>query len=157
MTVELWTLGKTKAPWLKSGIAQFTERLPHLTSFEYVEWPRPKLPKKPSAEQIKSLEQAYLLDKLKPSDQLHLFDEKGKTFTSRGFSEHLEKLQHRGGSRIIFLIGGAFGFGESLYQRATGKIRLSDMTFSHQVVRVMALEQLYRGYSILRGLPYHND
>jgi 23S rRNA (pseudouridine1915-N3)-methyltransferase len=157
VTVELWTLGKTKTPWLKQGIAQFTERLPHLTPFEYVEWPGPKLPKKPSPEQIKSLEESYLLDKLKPSDQLHLFDEKGKTYTSRAFSNHLEKLQHRGGSKIIFLIGGAFGFGESLYSRANGKVRLSDMTFSHQVIRVMALEQLYRGYTILRGLPYHND
>jgi len=157
VNVELWTLGKTKTPWLKTGIAQFTDRIPHLTTFVYTEWPGPKLPKKPNKNQIISLEENYLLEKLKPSDQLHLFDEKGKTFNSRAFAAHLEKLQHRGGSRIIFLIGGAFGFGESLYARANGKVRLSDMTFSHQVIRIMALEQLYRGYSILRGLPYHND
>ena len=157
MTVELWTLGKSKDAWLKEGIDVFTKRIPHLTSFSYSELDGPRLSPKPTADQVKSAESAYILAKLKSTDQLYLFDENGKAFTSRGFSEFLEQLQHRGGSRIIFLIGGAFGFSESLYQRAQGKVRLSNMTFSHQVVRIMALEQLYRGYSILRGLPYHND
>ena len=76
---------------------------------------------------------------------------------SRGFADYLERLQHQSGSRIVFLIGGAYGFGESLRQRAQGKVSLSPMTLSHQLVRILAAEQLYRGMSILRGLPYHND
>lgn len=157
MTVAVWTLGRTKEAWLRDGLAVYTARLPHLTAFEYAEWEGPKLPRKPSATQIQTAEADYLLARLRPADQLHLFDERGARFDSRGFAAHLERLQHAGGSRVILLIGGAYGFGESLYARAQGEISLSAMTFSHQVARLLALEQVYRAYTILRGLPYHND
>ncbi len=157
MTLELWTLGKSKARWLRDGIAEYTARLPHLVPFTYVEWDGPRLPRKPSPEQVLAAEAAYVLDKLRPRDRLHLFDERGKSYTSRKFAAHLERLQHTGGTRLVFLVGGAYGFGESLYARAQGKVSLSGMTFSHQLVRLLVAEQLYRAYTILRGLPYHND
>ena len=157
MNVELWTIGRTRESWLREGADMYCKRIPHLVPFRYVEWDGPRLPPKPSAQQMLEQEAAFILDKLKPTDQLHLFDEGGKRFTSRAFAAQVEKMQHQGGSKIIFLIGGAYGFGESLYQRAQSKISLSDMTLSHQLVRILALEQLYRAYSILRGLPYHND
>ena len=135
----------------------YAARLPHLTPFRYEEWPGPKLPKKPTPARTLELEAEYLLAKLKPADHLCLFDEGGRGFTSRAFAAHLESLQHRSASRIVFLIGGAYGFGESLRQRADERVSLSPMTLSHQLVRAVALEQLYRGVSILRGLPYHND
>ena len=157
MTLELWCTGRSKAPWLRDAIAVYTARLPHLLPFRYEEWPGPKLPRKPTPRHTLDEEAAYVLAKLKLGDVLILLDEGGKTFSSRGFADYLERLQHRSGSRIVFLIGGAYGFGDSLLGRADGKVSLSPMTLSHQLVRVVALEQLYRGMSILRGLPYHND
>ena len=157
MTLALWSIGRTKAAWLREATASYAERLPHLLPFEYTEWPGPKLPRRPSAAQMLNAEADYLLAKLKPADRLYLFDEGGKSFTSRKFAAYLERLQHQTGARIVFLIGGAYGFGESLQERAVGSVSLSPMTLSHQLVRVVALEQLYRGMSILRGLPYHND
>lgn len=157
MTLALWCIGRSKERWLREATAVYTARLPHLTRFEYEEWPGPKLPKRPTAERTLALEGEYVLAKLKPADRLYLFDEGGEAFTSRRFAAYLEALQHRGGARIVFLVGGAYGFGESLRKRAEGKVSLSPMTLSHQLVRAVALEQLYRGLSILRGLPYHND
>ena len=157
MIIELWALGLTKDKWLQEGMEVYLKRLPHLATFDYVELAGPKLPKRPTPTQTIAAEADYLLTKLKDSDRLYLFDEQGKSYNSRAFADFLEQVQLRGGSRIVLLIGGAFGFGESIYRRAHGSIRLSNMTFSHQLIRIMALEQLYRGYSILRGLPYHND
>ena len=157
MTLELWCIGRSKEPWLREATDIYATRLPHLTPFRYEEWPGPKLPRKPTAERTLELEADYVHAKLKPTDLLYLFDEGGRSFSSRRFADYLERLQHQSGSRIIFLVGGAYGFGESLRKRAVGKVSLSPMTLSHQLVRVVALEQLYRGLSILRGLPYHND
>lgn len=157
MTLALWCVGRTKEAWLREASAVYTARLPHLTRFEYEEWPGPKLPKMASPKQTLELEAKYLRLKLKPNDRLFLFDERGKVLTSRRFAAHLESLQTGGGSRIIFLIGGAYGFEESIRTRAEGSVSLSPMTLSHQLVRAVALEQLYRALSITRGLPYHND
>ena len=157
MTLELWCTGRSKEPWLREATAVYAARLPHLLPFRYEEWPGPKLPRRATPEHTLQLEADYLLAKLKPTDLLVLFDEGGKSMGSRAFAEYLERLQHRVGSRIVFLIGGAYGFGEDLRRRADGRVSLSPMTLSHQLVRAVALEQLYRGMSILRGLPYHND
>ena len=157
MTLELWSIGRSKAAWLREATAIYATRLPHLLPFRYQEWPGPKLPRRAGPTHTLQLEAEYVLGKLRRQDVFILFDEGGKEMTSRGFADYLERLQHRGGSRIIFLIGGAYGFGESLRARADGQVALSPMTLSHQLVRVVALEQLYRGMSILRGLPYHND
>ena len=157
MTLALWCVGRSKAPWLREAVETYAARLPHLLPFEYEEWPGPKLPRRPSPQQTLDAEADYLIARLRPTDRLYLFDEGGKAFTSRKFAAYLERLQHQTGARIVFLIGGAYGFGESLQQRADGSVSLSPMTLSHQLVRVVALEQLYRGMSILRGLPYHND
>ena len=157
MTLELWTIGRSRDAWLREGIAVYTKRLPHLIPFVYEELAGPRLGARPTAAATLAAEAAYVLERLRPTDLLYLFDEGGKSFDSRSFADYLERLQHQAGSKIIFLIGGAYGFGESLRARAQGKVSLSPMTLSHQLVRILALEQLYRGMSILRGLPYHND
>ena len=157
MIIELWCIGKSKAPWLREATAVYAKRLPHLVPFAYHELPGPKLPRRPTPEQTMAAESAYVLARLQPADVLYLFDERGEAMSSRVFAAFLEKIQHQAGSRLVFLIGGAYGFGESLRARAVGGVSLSPMTLSHQLVRVVALEQLYRGMSILRNLPYHND
>lgn len=159
MRVELWSVGPTKETWLRAGIEEYSRRLPRLTPFEYREIPLPKLrgASRTDAEAHRQAEAALVEGKLGPSDRLFLFDERGRRLTSRGLAEYIERLQHGGGSRIVLLIGGAYGFGDSLKLRAEGAIRLSDLTLTHQMARLLALEQLYRAYSILRGLPYHND
>ena len=157
MTLALWCVGRSKEPWLREAVGVYAARLPHLLPFEYEEWPGPKLPRRPTPAQTVAAEADYVLSRLRPTDKVYLFDEGGRAFTSRKFAAHLERLQHQAGSRLIFLIGGAYGFGESLRERADGRVSLSPMTLSHQLVRIVALEQLYRGMSILRGLPYHND
>ena len=157
MTVELWAIGKTKDVWLAEGIASLAKRTGKLATFNYLELPAPRGKHVVAGPDSVLAEAEVVLKRLADADQLILLDERGKTFTSRKFAAYLDALQMRGGSRIVFLIGGAYGFSESLRQRSNGSVRLSDMTFTHQLIRVIALEQFYRGYSILRGLPYHND
>ncbi len=98
-----------------------------------------------------------LLRYLQPQDMVWLLDEKGKSFTSRGFADRLQKAMNAGPKRLVLIIGGAYGFSPDVRARAQASISLSDMTFNHQIVRLMAVEQLYRAFSILRGDPYHND
>ena len=157
MTVALWTFGRSKAPWLVEARDQYLKRLKPLVRLDYLELAGIKLPRKPDAATTKRLEAEHVLAKLAAGDRLILFDERGRAHTSRAFAQYLERLQHQGGSRIVLLVGGAYGFDESLYARAEGKLRVSDMTFSHQLVRVLILEQLYRAYAILNNHPYHND
>ncbi len=157
MTLELWCIGRSKEAWLREAVAVYAKRLPHLIPFRYEELPGPRLPPKPTAAKSLDLESEYVLARLKPTDLLYLFDEGGKSMDSRAFAAYLERTQHQSGSRVVFLIGGAYGFGESLRERAQGKVSLSPMTLSHQLVRAVAMEQLYRAMSILRNLPYHND
>ena len=157
MTVELWCLGKSKSAWVKEAVALYEKRLRHLHAFNYREYPLPKASRGAQADVARKVEADLIGTKLGNHDLLLLFDERGKSMTSRSYATYLERLQHRSGKRIVFLIGGAYGFDESLRTRAGGSIRLSDMTLSHQLARIVALEQLYRGYTILKGLPYHND
>lgn len=155
--MELWCIGRSKQAWLRGAIETYVARLPHLIPFRYEELPGPRLPPKPSPSKILALEGDYVTSHLKPGDRLYLFDEAGRAMDSRTFATYLERTQHQTGSRVVFLIGGAYGFGESLRARAVGTVSLSPMTLSHQLVRAVALEQLYRAMSILRNLPYHND
>ena len=157
MTLELWCIGRSREAWLRDGIAVYTARLPHLIPFRYDELPGPRLPARATPELTLAREADHVLDRLRATDLVYLFDERGRAMDSRAFADYLERLQHQAGSRVVFLIGGAYGFGESLRQRARGTVSLSPMTLSHQLVRILAAEQLYRGMSILRGLPYHND
>ena len=157
MKVELWVVGRTKEPWLREGMAPYLTRLPRLTAFAYEEVHPGKVRGTPDARALLAAESAAVESRLAPGDRLVLFDERGRRLTSRGLADHLESLQHGGGSRIVLLLGGAYGFGERLRARAEGSLRLSDLTLTHQMARLLALEQVYRAYSILRGLPYHND
>ncbi|MEQ8704708.1 MAG: 23S rRNA (pseudouridine(1915)-N(3))-methyltransferase RlmH [Phaeodactylibacter sp.] len=157
MKIELWAIGKTSERYLETGIEVYTKRLKHYLKFEFRILPDVKKAGKLSPEQLKEKEGELVLKALQPGDLLLLLDERGKRVTSTGFAEfinHKLQLSHR---RIIFLIGGAFGFAPDLYQKADHKISLSDMTFSHQMIRLFMVEQIYRAMTILNNEPYHND
>lgn len=155
MKLQLWTIGKTNDTYLKEGCAQYTRRLPHYLPFEYIEIPEPKNTKL-SSDVLKKEEEKLIFDRLQDSDQLILLDEKGNEFTSAEFSQYMQKKMNSVAGNLIFLIGGPYGFSDAVYKRANGKIALSKMTFSHQMVRLFALEQLYRACTIIKGEKYHH-
>lgn len=157
MKVELRMIGKTNFDYLNEGMQLYEKRLKHYLSFESQVIPDIKNPKSLDADQIKQKEGALILQKLQKEDCLLLLDEKGKEFTSVAFAGYLEKLFYSSKKRIVFQIGGAFGFSQEVYDRADGKLALSKMTFSHQMVRLFFLEQLYRAMTIIKGEPYHNQ
>lgn len=156
MKVRFMVVGKTTDTYLNSGIEDYNKRLKRYCSYEYIEISGVKLGKSSSAEEIKRKEGDVILSKLEKSDFLILLDEKGKEFTSKKFGEYLSSHQMKGTKRIVFLIGGAYGFCEAVYERANAKIALSQMTFTHQMVRLIFTEQLYRGFSITKGEKYHH-
>ena len=110
-----------------------------------------------SQEQIKEKEGELILKNIKNTDDVILLDERGNTFTSLEWASHLQKKMNYEGKDIVFVIGGAYGFSQKVYQRANSKISLSKMTFSHQIIRVIFLEQLYRAFTIMKGEPYHHE
>ncbi|MEN0006101.1 MAG: 23S rRNA (pseudouridine(1915)-N(3))-methyltransferase RlmH [Bacteroidota bacterium] len=157
MKVEFWMIGKTDAPYLQTGTQLYAKRLARYLPFQSVVWQSPKGLKNAAPAQVKQKEGELLLSKLKKDDFLILLDEKGKSFTSEAFAKFLEHKLQLSYKRLIFQVGGAFGFSEAVYQRANGKLALSEMTFSHQMVRLFFLEQLYRAMTILKNEPYHNS
>lgn len=156
MKVECWFIGKTSDAYLREGIEKYAKRLPHYIPFETNILPDIKQAGKLSSIQLKQREAELVLGKLKPQDGLILMDEGGKQMSSKELSIWFDKQLQMPYRRLIFLVGGAFGFDQSLYQRANGKLSLSKMTFSHQMVRLFLVEQLYRALTILRNEPYHN-
>lgn len=157
MKVEFWVIGKTNENYLKQGIELYVKRLSHYLPFQMITVPDVKTSKGMKPLQLKNKEGEAILQKLKSEDLLILLDEKGKSFHSVAFATYLDQLLMRPGRRLIFLVGGAFGFSEAVYQRAQGKLSLSAMTFSHQMIRLFFVEQLYRAMTILRNEPYHNS
>ena len=157
MKVELWMIGKTNFDYLKEGIHLYEKRLKHYLSFSLNVIPDIKNTKNLNPEQIKQKEGILIIQKLQKDDFLILLDEKGKEFNSLAFAQNMEKHFLSSKKRIIFLIGGAFGFSKEVYERSNNKMALSKMTFSHQMVRLFFLEQLYRAMTIIRGEPYHNQ
>lgn len=157
MKFKLICVGKTEESYLKEGEQIYLERLKHYCKTEKIEIPELKNVKKLSKEQIKIEEGKLILSKIENQDQIILLDENGKDFNSVEFSEFIQKKLNQGGKSICFIVGGAFGFSEDIYQKAQGKINLSSMTFSHQMVRLFFLEQLYRAQTILKGEPYHHQ
>ncbi len=158
MKIELWVIGKTKPAYLKEGISVFEKRIARYHSFSYVEFPDKKRDKTNNEALQKSKESQLVLSKLEARDYLILLDENGKQYTSLEFASFLEKrLMDSGNARILFLVGGAYGFDEKLYRRANQQLSLSKLTFSHQMVRLFFLEQLYRAFTILKNEPYHNE
>ena len=156
MKVALWMVGKTSFPYLKEGIQLYEKRLKHYLSFEHCVLPDIKNAKNLKEAQLKIKEGQLILKKLRKEDTLILLDENGKMLTSVQFATFVEKQLHQSHKRIVFLIGGAYGFSEAVYQRSQRKLSLSKMTFSHQMVRLIFIEQLYRAMTILRNEPYHH-
>ena len=157
MKITLLSVGKTSFGYLQEGMDLYVKRLKHYVPFEYKEIPYPKLGKNPAEQAVKDAEGKLILKGVQPGDSLVLLDERGKSFTSPQFAQFLQKKMNSGVKNLIFVIGGAYGFSDEVYERADQKVSLSDMTFSHQMVRLFALEQIYRGFTILKGEPYHHQ
>jgi 23S rRNA (pseudouridine1915-N3)-methyltransferase len=157
MNIKILTIGKTDNKALQSLIDDYTKRLSFYIKFDLEIIPDIKNVKNLSESQQKEKEGELILAKLAPTDQLILLDEKGTTFSSIGFSDYLQKKMNSGAKTLVFVIGGPYGFSDEVYQKAQGKISLSLMTFSHQIVRLFFIEQLYRGFTILRNEPYHHQ
>ncbi len=157
MNIKILTIGKTDNKALQSLIDDYTKRLSFYIKFDLEIIPDIKNVKNLSESQQKEKEGELILSKLTPTDQLILLDENGTTFTSVGFSNYMQKKMNSGLKTLVFVIGGPYGFSDEVYQKAQGKISLSRMTFSHQMVRLFFIEQLYRGFTILRNEPYHHQ
>lgn len=157
MNIRLLTIGKTDNKSLQTLIDDYTKRLSFYVKFDLEIIPDIKNVKNLSEAQQKEKEGELILSKITPTDQLILLDENGKTFSSVGFSDFLQKKMNAGTKTLVFVIGGPYGFSETVYQKAQGKVSLSEMTFSHQMVRLFVIEQIYRGFTILRNEPYHHQ
>jgi len=157
MTVKLLAIGKTNQKELLHLIAQYEKRLGHYANFSMETLPDIRKNKNRSRDQLLQAEGEALLQRIDASDRIYLLDERGESFSSEEFAGFLQKQMNAGVRRLVLVIGGAFGFSQALYQRAAGEISLSRMTFSHQMVRLFAVEQLYRAFTILRNEPYHHQ
>ena len=157
MKIELWFIGKTSFSYLKEGLAIYENRLKRYGSFNSVLIPDVKHAKNMNAHVLKIKEGEAVLNRLKPNDTLIVLDENGKAFTSVELAKFIEEKQNYSTKTLVFLIGGAFGFSEAVYQRAQHKLSLSKMTFSHQMIRLFVVEQLYRAFTIINSEPYHNE
>ena len=157
MKIVLLAIGKTKEQYLIEGISQYQKRLNHYTQFELLEIPNIKNANNLSDSELLRKEGELILQQLQLSDHLVLLDDKGKDFTSSKFAEKLQAWMLSSKKRLVFVVGGAYGFSEQVYQRGNEKLSLSKMTFSHQMVRLFFVEQMYRGYTILNNEPYHHE
>lgn len=156
MKIKLVVIGKTDSSHLIQLIDDYTKRLKFYISFTMEIIPDIKNAKNLSEENQKKLEGEEILKRINPGDELILLDENGKSFTSEGFSEFLQKKMNSGLKNLTFVIGGPYGFSDAVYARATSKLSLSKMTFSHQMIRLFFVEQIYRAFTILRNEPYHH-
>ena len=157
MKIQFIVVGKTNATYLVEGEKEYGNRLKHYTKFEEIIIPDVKHSGKLNENELKKKEGQLILDKLENSDYVILLDDKGKSYSSVEFANFLQQKMNSSLKSLVFVVGGAFGFSDEVYQRANGKLSLSKMTFSHQMVRLILKEQLYRGFSILRGEKYHHE
>lgn len=156
MKITLYVIGKTDNAHIDALTQLYIDRLKHYVNFTLEVIPDIKNVKNLSETQQKTVEADALLKKVHTSDFMCILDENGKKFTSEGFASFLQKKMNSGLKNLVFVIGGPYGFSDAIYQRANTKISLSSMTFSHQMVRPFFVEQLYRGYTILKNEPYHH-
>ena len=156
MTIKLLAIGKTDSRSLLQLISEYENRLKHYVKFELEIIPDIKNVKNLPEKQQKEKEGEAILKKLNPIDTLILLDENGKQYSSVDFSDFLQGKMNSGTRQLVLVIGGPYGFSDALYQKAEGKISLSKMTFSHQMIRLFIVEQLYRAFTILRNEPYHH-
>lgn len=157
MKIKLLAIGKTDDKNLSALIQTYQNRLKHYIKFEFEIIPDLKNAKNLSEAQQKEKEGELLLKKLQPTDQVLLLDDKGKDFTSMEFSKFLQKKMNSGIKTLVFIIGGPYGFSDAVYKNAQGKVSFSKMTFSHQMIRVFVVEQIYRAFTILKNEPYHHE
>ena len=157
MKITLLTVGKTDKDWVRQGMDIYISRLKHYIPFSVVEIPELKNVSSLTKDQIKTREGELILKNVRPTDDLILMDEKGKQYTSVELAKVIQDKISYAGKDMVFVIGGAYGFSDAVYQRAYSRISLSKMTFSHQMVRAIFVEQIYRAFTIMRGEPYHHE
>jgi 23S rRNA (pseudouridine1915-N3)-methyltransferase len=157
MKIRLYCIGKTNFGFIDEGINLYHSRITYFADFEILYVPDVKNSKNMSVDELKKKEAQALLKNVGNNDWICLLDENGQTFSSQSFANFLEKKMEQRHKNVIFIIGGAYGFSEEIYKRADYKLSLSEMTFSHQIIRLIFVEQLYRAYTIIKGLPYHNQ
>lgn len=157
MDIALITVGKTTTEYIQTGIDEYCKRLKRYVPFSIKCLPDVKNTRKMTEDQQKTAESAMILSELQPSDYVVLLDERGDMLTSRQFSEFIQKGMSGGKKRMVFVVGGPYGFSQETYARANAKLSFSKMTFSHEMIRLFFVEQLYRANTILRNEPYHHD
>ena len=157
MNIKLIAVGKTDNPALQQLISTYEKRLSYYINFDLQLLPDIKNNKSLSEEQQKVKEGELILSYVAPSHHLVLLDERGKEYTSIAFADELQKKMNTGIKQLTFVIGGPYGFSQAVYQRANSKLSLSKLTFSHQMIRLFFVEQLYRAFTILRNEPYHHQ
>ena len=157
MKITLLTVGKTDKDWVKQGLDIYVSRLKHYVPFSMTEIPELKNVSALSKDQIKTREGELILKNIRTSDDVILLDERGRQYSSMELAGVIRDKMTYGGRDIVFVIGGAYGFSEAVYARADAKLSLSRMTFSHQMVRAIFIEQIYRAFTIIKGEPYHHE
>jgi 23S rRNA (pseudouridine1915-N3)-methyltransferase len=157
MKIVFLVIGKTSKLWIKEGIEVYLKRLKHYQDTTFCELPDVKGGGNMSSELLKEAEAKVYHKFITSSDLVVLLDEKGRQYGSRGFAKQLQKWRNSGPKRLVFVVGGAFGFASSVHSRANAVLSMSTMTTSHELIRIVFLEQLYRGMTILQGEQYHND
>lgn len=156
MKITFIWVGKTAENWLKDGIDVYLKRLKHYVTLSLEIIPPPKNMPKNDVEKLKEIEGDAILGSITPSDELYLLDERGDAYSSEGFADFLQKRMSANVKNLVIAAGGAYGFSEKMYRRANGMISFSKMTFSHQMIRLLLCEQMYRAFTILRGEGYHH-
>jgi 23S rRNA (pseudouridine1915-N3)-methyltransferase len=157
MKITFLTVGKTEDAYLKDGIDKYVKRLKHYTKLVITDLDELKNTKALTREQQKAKEAELILKKITPQDYVVLLDEKGMELSSVKFASYIQKKEIGSVASMVFIVGGPYGFDQTVYDRANDKLSLSPMTFSHQMVRLFFIEQLYRAYTIMKGEPYHHE
>lgn len=157
MKINLLVIGKTDASYFMEAINEYKNRLSHYIPFELEVIPDLKNTKTLTIDQQKAKEGELILKNIQPGDYVVLLDEKGKEYSSMQFATYIEKKTHTVSKRLVFIIGGPYGFSDKVYEKANEKLTLSRMTFSHQMIRLIFVEQLYRAMTILNNEPYHHE
>jgi 23S rRNA (pseudouridine1915-N3)-methyltransferase len=157
MKVSLLLIGKTDFNFIEEGIQLYTNRIKHFISIDLIVLKEVKKGKSISENELKKAEGAQILQKLSSDDYVILLDEKGKEASSKEFARNLQNKMNSAYKNVVFIVGGPYGFSEEVYKRSNELMSLSKMTFSHQIVRVLFLEQLYRALTIIKGTPYHHE
>ncbi len=156
MKIKVLAVGITSESYLKEGMEHYIQRMKHYTRFEWQELRKSKSKGNLSRKDQNKKEEALIMNALQPRDFVVLLDDGGRHYSSESFAGFIQKRMNQGLNQLVFVVGGAYGFSEALYNRADALVSLSKMTFSHQLVRILFLEQLYRAFTILNNEPYHH-